>query len=121
MRERSRSSGAFASASDQFLVGFQNQRLEQIIGQALGPALEDLEHHGPRILLHLQIIRGAFDKCVQYALALFRIGIGIGASRSAFALTDGPGLSVQHIGRNGPGSPCKADERLGRVQLRTDQ
>ncbi len=110
-----------AGAGHKRLVRLQDQGFEQIVGQALGPALEDLQHLGAGVLLHLQIMGGGLDQNLQQGRDLFRFGIGIGSGRSALALHDRAGFAVQHIGGHGPGGAGEADQGLGRIQFSTHQ
>ncbi|MNV37755.1 hypothetical protein D3C71_1292860 [compost metagenome] len=102
-------------------MGLQNETFEQIVGQALGPALEDLQHLGAGVLLHLQIMGGGLDQNLEQGCDLFRFRIGIGSGRGALALADAAGLAVQHIGGHGPGRPGEPDQSLCRIEFSAHQ
>ncbi|MNN37660.1 hypothetical protein D3C81_1516180 [compost metagenome] len=99
----------------------QDEAFEQIVRQTLGPALEDLQHLGAGVLLHLQIVGRGFDQNLQQSRDLLRLRIGIGAGRSPLALHDGAGFAVQHIGGHGPGRPGEPDQSLCRIEFSAHQ
>ncbi|MNT80447.1 hypothetical protein D3C72_2199010 [compost metagenome] len=64
---------------------------------------------------------GGLNQDLQQGRDLFRFGIGVGPGRGAFALADGAGFAVQHIGGHGPGRTGEPDQGLGRIQFSAHQ
>ena len=99
----------------------KDQAFEQILRQTLGPALEDLQHLGPGISLHLQIMGRGLNQYLKQGCNLVRLGIGVGTGLCTLALSDAARLAVQHIGRDRPGCSGKADQCPARFKLRSNQ
>ena len=99
----------------------QHQPLEQVFRQALRPTLEDLQHLGPGVGLHLQIMGRSLDQYRQQGINLVRFGIGIGSGCGPLTLADAARHPVQHIGGHRPRGSSKADQRLVRIQRRAHQ
>ena len=106
-------------APDKRLVGLQDQAFEQIVGEPFCPALENLQHLGAAVGLHLQIPGRGLDQNLQRLVHPLGIGISVGAGLGAFALADGAMLAVQHIGRHRPRRAGEPDQGALGLQRRT--
>src|SRR5579883_2801195 len=89
------------------LHGLDHPALELGTGQDARPAIEHLDHLGPRLDLIHQVAGRCVDEAINQLLEA--PGIAIGPALHALEVAADPALD--HVCRHCPGSACKADQR----------